>query len=168
MRREIKMIGLDLDGTLLTEKKELLPYTRAVLDQAISKGIIVLAATGRPLLGIPEEMRRYPGIRYALTSNGARVVDMQENIVLIENLLSVEKAKKALETLEKYDTLQEVYFDGQGYAGADKMTEIERYHHNPFMWEYFRTTRKPVLDIMEFVDEKNLDLDKIQSLFANI
>ena len=27
-KKEIKIVGLDLDGTLLTDKKELLPYTR--------------------------------------------------------------------------------------------------------------------------------------------
>ena len=26
-KKEIKIVGLDLDGTLLTDKKELLPYT---------------------------------------------------------------------------------------------------------------------------------------------
>lgn len=166
MEHQIKMIGLDLDGTLLTEKKELLPYTKEILDRAIKKGIIVMAATGRPYTGIPDEIRSYPGIRYALTSNGARVVDMQEDKVLIEKLLPLEKAKKALETLKKYDTLQEVYFEGQGYADGNKLKDIGRYHHNPYMWEYFRTTRKLVPDIMAFVNEKNRDLDKIQALFA--
>lgn len=168
MKYKIKMIGLDLDGTLLTEKKELLPYTKRVLDEAVGRGIIVLAATGRPFTGIPEELRFYPGIRYALTSNGARVMDIQENKVMIENLLPIEKAKKALETLAKYDTLQEVYFDGQGYADAEKMKNIGRYHHNPYMWEYLLTTRKAVPDIMELVNGQNRDMDKIQGLFADM
>lgn len=168
MKRRIKMIGLDLDGTLLTEKKELLPYTRQILDEAIGKGILVLMATGRPFTGIPEELRFYPGVRYALTSNGARVLEIEGEKVLIENLLGLEKAKKALETLSKYDTLQEVYFDGQAYAPEDKMENIGRYHHNPFMWEYLRTTRKPVPDIMEFVKAQNRDMDKIQGLFADM
>lgn len=166
--KKIKMIGLDLDGTLLTEKKELLPYTKRILDEAIESGIIVLMATGRPFTGIPEKLRYYPGIRYALTSNGARVVDIQEGKALIERLLPREKAKKALETLAKYDTLQEVYFDGQGYADENKMKHLERYHHNPYMWEYLLTTRKAVPDIMELVHERNQALDKIQGLFADM
>ena len=31
--QKIKMIGLDLDGTLLNDKKELTPYTRQVMQQ---------------------------------------------------------------------------------------------------------------------------------------
>ena len=42
------MIGLDLDGTLLNEKKEITPYSREVIKKALDAGIIVLVATGRP------------------------------------------------------------------------------------------------------------------------
>ena len=168
MEQKIKMIGLDLDGTLLNEKKELLPYTKEVLRRALDKGVVVLTATGRPWMGIPEELRKFPGIRYALTSNGARILDIREGTVLIEQLLSRESAKKALEICGKYDTLQEVYYDGQGYASADKMAHVEKYHHNPNMWEYLRTTRIPVQDIFRLVDEEERGLDKVQALFADM
>lgn len=168
MEQKIKMIGLDLDGTLLNEKKELLPYTKEVLRRALDKGVVVLTATGRPWMGIPEELRTFPGMRYALTSNGARILDIREGTVLIEQLLSRESAKKALEICGKYDTLQEVYYDGQGYASADKMAHVEKYHHNPNMWEYLRTTRIPVQDIFRLVDEEERELDKVQALFADM
>lgn len=168
MEQKIKMIGLDLDGTLLNEKKELLPYTKEVLRRALDKGVVVLIATGRPWMGIPEELRTFPGMRYALTSNGARILDIREGTVLIEQLLSRESAKKALEICGKYDTLQEVYYDGQGYASADKMAHVEKYHHNPNMWEYLRTTRIPVQDIFCLVDEEERGLDKVQALFADM
>ncbi len=162
------MIGLDLDGTLLNERKELLPYTKEVLRRALDKGVVVLTATGRPWMGIPEELRTFPGMHYALTSNGARILDIREGSVLIEQLLSRESAKKALEICGKYDTLQEVYYDGQGYASADKMAHVEKYHHNPNMWEYLRTTRIPVQDIFRLVDEEERGLDKVQALFADM
>ena len=39
------MIGLDLDGTLLNEKKEISPYSRDVIKRALDAGVIVLVAT---------------------------------------------------------------------------------------------------------------------------
>lgn len=168
MEHKIKMIGLDLDGTLLTDKKELTARTKAVISSALSQGIVVLVATGRPWMGIPEELRNFPGMRYALTSNGARVIDTQENRVIEEHLLSPRLALKVLETCGKYDTLQEVYFDGQGYAPADKMASVERYHRNPSMCEYMRNTRIPVDNIAELVKEENRGLDKVQALFADM
>lgn len=165
---KIKMIGLDLDGTLLTSDKKLLPFTRQVLTEAIERGIQVLMATGRPYTGIPEELRKLPGIRYALTSNGARILDTQTGKALIEHLLPLESAKKALEILQKYDTLQEVYFEGQGYAEAEKLDRISRYHHNPHMWEYVRSSRKPVDSLPELIAREGRDMDKVQALFADM
>lgn len=37
-KKEIKIVGLDLDGTLLTDKKELLPYTKNVIGEALQNG----------------------------------------------------------------------------------------------------------------------------------
>lgn len=91
------MIGLDLDGTLLNEKKELTPRTRLALRKALDAGVVVLVATGRPWMGVPEELRNFPGMRYALTSNGARIVNTADGSVLEEHLLSPELGKRALE-----------------------------------------------------------------------
>ena len=73
--KKIKMIGLDLDGTLLNSKKEVTDHTKSVLEEAIAQGIIVLVATGRPLTGIPGQVRAIQGMQYALTTNGARIYD---------------------------------------------------------------------------------------------
>lgn len=128
----------------------------------------MLIATGRPLTGIPEEIRNFPGMRYALTSNGAKVVDVWEDRVVDEHLLSSKLAEKALEICGKYDTLQEVYYDGVSYAPADKRDLIPRYHKNPNMWEYMRKTRTWVEDIFRMVRESGRGLDKIQMLFADM
>ena len=165
---KIKMIGLDLDGTLLTDRKEFTDRSKQALRTAIDSGIVVLIATGRPLTGIPEEIRNFPGMRYALTSNGAKVMDVWENRVVDEHLLSAKLAEKALEICGKYDTLQEVYYDGVSYAPADKRDMIPRYHKNPNMWEYMRKTRTWVEDIFRMVRESDRGLDKIQMLFADM
>jgi Cof subfamily protein (haloacid dehalogenase superfamily) len=165
---QIRMVGVDLDGTLLNSRKELTAYTKRVITEAIERGVIVLAATGRPYIGVPEELMTLPGMRYALTSNGARILDTKTGETLVEHLLSQENAKKALEIFQKYDTLQEVYYDGQGYAEKDKLAHIERYHKNPNMWEYVRTSRKAVDDIRDVMRRENRSMDKVQALFAKM
>ena len=99
--------------------------------------------------GSSGRIERISGYGYALTSNGARIIDTRTGNVIEEHLLSVKSAKKALEICRKYDTLQEVYFDGQGYAPAEKMEFVERYHKNPNMWEYMV---KPVFRWMIFLN----------------
>src|SRR5690625_4188284 len=47
MKNKRHLIALDLDGTLLTDNKEITPFTKSVLTQAIEQGHIVVIATGR-------------------------------------------------------------------------------------------------------------------------
>ena len=52
MNSEIKLIALDLDGTLLNSQKEISKENVAAIAQARAKGIHVVLTTGRPLLAI--------------------------------------------------------------------------------------------------------------------
>ena len=49
---EIKVLALDLDGTLTNSQKEVTPHTRAALDAAIAKGVTIVLASGRPTAGV--------------------------------------------------------------------------------------------------------------------
>lgn len=48
MKNEKHLIALDLDGTLLTDNKEISPRTKQIVQAAIEAGHIVIIATGRP------------------------------------------------------------------------------------------------------------------------
>lgn len=167
-RHSIKMIGLDLDGTLLNSEKRISEYTRSVLNHAIEKGVIVLPSTGRPATGLPKEIIDFPGIRYAVTSNGARVVDLKENGKSVyECGVPVEKVKGVMKILSKYDTMREVYYKGHGYAAGEKIDEVERYMSNPVMKEYILATRIRVDDLDAYVEEHMKSVDKVHILFAD-
>lgn len=163
MNHKIKMIGFDLDGTLLTTDKKMTSYTREVLEEAIRRNIIVLAVTGRPYSGIPKELREFDGIHYLITSNGARIVE--DGKFIYERLLPVEKARKILDIFEEYDTLREIYYDGQGYAQESALKQIECYVKSVAMAGYITSSRLPVSNLREKFEEENRDLDKIQAIF---
>lgn len=165
--RNIKMIGLDLDGTLLTSEKVLTENTKRVLGEAISQGVEVLPATGRPLSGIPQEVLGFPGVRYALTANGARVIDMQENRVIYENLVPYETAEKLLDIMGKYDTILEVYYDGVGFSSESMLNRIDEFFKSPAMAHYVKTTRRPVPDVRKMFTEGKRSSDKVQAIFLH-
>ena len=71
----IRLIGLDLDGTLLTRDKRITQRTQIMLEEASRIGVHIVPVTGRPLSGIPRQVTDFPFIRYAITSNGAVVTD---------------------------------------------------------------------------------------------
>ena len=166
---KVKMIGLDLDGTLLNSRKELTKYTKNVLTRAIEAGVTVLVATGRPVTGIPEELRNFPGMRYAVTANGGRILDLQEDKILYEGLVPYEEAVHIVENFEEYDTLREIYFDGRGYAEADEMERIEKYIPDKPMADYIRSTRQVIPDLWEKIREMDgHGMDKVHGIFADM
>lgn len=68
----IRLVALDLDGTLLNSQSQISPRTRQAIADAVGRGVIVLPCTGRPLASLPPLVAQLPGIRYAITSNGGR------------------------------------------------------------------------------------------------
>ena len=166
--KKIKMIGLDLDGTLLNEKKELTGHTRDVLMRAIEQGVTVLVATGRPVTGVPEVLRTFPGMHYALTSNGGRILDLEEDKVLYANMLSYKMGEAILKIFGEYDTFKEIYFDGRGFVQQDEVLRVGEYLRNPAMADYIRTTRKGIPSLWEKMKEmEGHEMDKIHALFKN-
>ncbi len=168
MKHKIKMIGFDLDGTLLTDQKELGEYTVQILKRAVEEGIVILPITGRPLCGLPEEVTGLPGLRYAITANGARILDLKNAAVLKEQLVSVETAEKILDILGNYDSLREIYYDGTGYAEREKLEQIDHFFEEGPMAEYVRSTRQPVDNLMDKFRQESREVDKVQGVFADL
>lgn len=70
----IKLIAIDIDGTLLNEKNELAEETISTIKEARQQGIKVVLCTGRPLSGVSPYLKSL-GIsgddEYVITFNGA-------------------------------------------------------------------------------------------------
>lgn len=166
--RKIKMIGLDLDGTLLNSKKELSSYTADVLEQVMEAGVHIVISTGRPITGIPKELLAFSKMRYIITSNGGRIIDLVEDKVIYENPVPYDTALEVLEIVSEYDTLKEVYFNGQGYVNRSELEAMEHFVKNQPVREYILNTRLPVDNIWDKMESmKPKGLDKVHAIFAD-
>lgn len=167
MKHDVKLLGFDLDGTLLTTQKEFTAYSKRVLSRAVEKEIEILPVTGRPLCGLPEELTGFRGIHYAITANGARIMDLRRGITLRERLVPVPVAEKILHIFERYDTLREIYYDGIGYAQREALEQIRHFFPASPMAGYVTSTRLPVEDLWQKFREENRAVDKLQGVFAD-
>ena len=48
----IKLIAIDIDGTLINSKREITPRVKAALNAASAQGVYVVLCTGRPYPGV--------------------------------------------------------------------------------------------------------------------
>ena len=149
----IKLIASDLDGTLLTDSKELSQTTVQILDMAVKKGIYVIPATGRSFRAIPERIRNYPGIRYVITSNGGAIYSGLENKRIYQCLLNGQTVEEALDIQVPENTAIELFVDGIPYSEEAYVRFPEKYGATEYGAKYVRKTRIPVKDIKAFAME---------------
>jgi len=165
--KRIGLIALDMDGTLLTTEKKLTAYTKAVLRKALEQGIEIVLSTGRAITGIPKELLEMPGMKYAVTINGARILDLRKNKVIYENTLSIETALKLLDIIGEYDAIQEAFINSVCYSSKDKLSHANDYFVHPSIAEYIVKSRTPVENVRATVIEKNSSVDKVNGQFRN-
>lgn len=101
----IKVIIMDIDGTLVNDEKVITSLTKETLLKAQDKGVRLVLASGRPtsgLLKLAEEldMENHHGLFVCF--NGSKVVDCQSHETRYNHAISVEDSKAVLEHLKNF------------------------------------------------------------------
>lgn len=106
MSRKYKIVFLDIDGTLVDSKKEILPRTYEALMKLQEDGVKLAIASGRPEKGVKPfaeklKLAEYGG--YIMPFNGCRIINCKTNELVFENALSIETLQKAYDLSKKYN-----------------------------------------------------------------
>lgn len=157
----IRCIALDLDRTTLNSEGHLSGDNRKAIEQAISSGIQIAVASGRSLDSLPGEVMEIPGIRYAITSNGAAVYDLKEGVCLRQYKLKAEAVQDILRWTQGEDVTFEAFIDGKPYAEKAYVEDPVRFGAMPRSIPYIQGTRKPTEDMRSFIREHEGELDCI-------
>ena len=157
----IRCIALDLDRTTLNSEGHLSERNRRTIERAISSGIQIAVASGRSLDSLPGEVMEIPGIRYAITSNGAAVYDLKEGVCLRQYKLKAEAVRDILRWTQGEDVTFEAFIDGKPYAEKAYVEDPVRFGAMPRSIPYIQETRKPIEDMRSFIREHEGELDCI-------
>ena len=143
----IRLLALDLDGTLLTDDKRLTPRCAGAVRAAVDAGLIPVAVTGRPLSGIPEEVAALPGLRYAICSNGAVTVDLHSGERLRAALLDPAAALEIVQLPIERGLIHSVFVDGVGYCEPQFFAQQWAFFRDKPIAAYVKKSRRPVEDL---------------------
>ena len=141
MKHPIRLLALDLDGTVLNNAKHISPVTRQALDRAIAAGVVVVPASGRPLSGLTREFLDIPGVDYALTSNGAAVYRLADGAHIYTAYLDTSIAADIMERLLKLNLMATFFAAGNGYATKAQLELLPKLSVTEPVREYLRTSR---------------------------
>lgn len=163
----VKLIALDLDGTLLNSKKIITERTLRTLKLCAEKGIFIVPATGRTEEGIPEQLKKLPGVRYAVTTNGAVICDLQKKEVISRQGITWEIVLELIELLKERPVMYDAYIMGRGKSEKRFLEHLEDYNIKPEICSLIRATRDEVPDLQEYIKKERCMVDKMNIMFRN-
>lgn len=158
---DIRLIALDLDGTLLNQEKKLSDRNRAALESCIRHGILIVPATGRPASGIPDFIRQIPGVQYGILTNGARVADLTDGTIISEQLIHWERACQVMTFLAQYPVAYDPYVGGRGKMEARFRNHLDQYGLPEVMKQLVLSTRDEVENELAYVQQGKTQVEKI-------
>lgn len=147
MAEPIRIVALDLDGTLLDSQKRLSDRNRAALAHAAEAGALIVPTTGRFFGMMPPAVRDLPFVRYAITINGAQVYDRATDTAIVREEIPLDAALAIMEILDRHDVVYDCYRQNWGWMTAALQDKAADYATDDHYLRMIREFRKPVPEL---------------------
>lgn len=150
---DIRVIALDLDGTLLNSQKLISPADYDALARAAERGVHIVPTTGRFYDAMPEVVRQLPFVRYAITVNGAEVYDAADKKVLHRAELEPEQALEVYRYFSSLPGICDCYVEGWGYMERSHYGRIDEFSRAsaPYVCKMLKELRTPIDGMEDFI-----------------
>lgn len=149
---DIRLVALDLDGTLLDDRKQISPRALAAFDEAAKRGIVIAVASGRPLAAMPEILTGRAYVRYYILLNGSLVWDAmkKENLRVVG--IGSEDAQAVMDELDRTEELYSCAVNGVYCMDSALYDKIEEYipSYGPLL-RIMKETRRSVPHMREWL-----------------
>ena len=156
----IKIVIMDVDGTLTNSKKVITPKTKEALMKAQEAGVKLILASGRTTKGLEKlykelEMDKHHGL--LVSYNGSKVVDCETGETLFNQALSIEDAKAVLNHMKKFDRVRPIIDKGDYMYVTNVYDNMITWKGEPFNVMQYESRGNgyrlcEVDDLAEFVD----------------
>ena len=162
MSEKIKLVALDMDGTLFNDKLEITEENQRAIRAAIESGTHVIISTGRPYVALPIEKLTDLGIRYVITSNGGGVYRIPEKECVYSSCMPPEVIVPIIRHLQTKDIQYDAFISGNRYRESDRQHLVERMTQFPEATrQMVKTNATFVDDLATFIEERGLDVEKM-------
>lgn len=163
---DIRLIALDVDGTLVNSKKELTKATAQAIQKATEQGIHVCICTGRPYTECAEYYDRLPGVQYIVHCTGAQVTNLHTGETIYRNALTADEQRMLYKIISKYDIVPDI-FDEENRI----LNRASDWADEGFWGIFIDTVRRnhiPVEDLDAHVENYTGMTNKIHMYFRDI
>lgn len=154
----IKLLALDIDGTLLTSRGELTPRNRDAINEARSRGVLVILLTGRRFGSARDLLQQLEMDVPLVSHNGALTKNVATLEVIDYHPLDVEVAREIVQTGRQHGADMICCADPHGVG---KMVIEGVSPDNKSLHRYLDKYRDSVVevpDLFEYLDESPIQM----------
>lgn len=139
---DIKIVFVDLDGTLAKDKRRIDISNKVAIDRLNSIGIPVVLTTGRSLFYSESLCKQFGLSNYVITSNGAGVYNYLTKKVIYRNIISKEDIRKMDLLIKKYNLFYTAHTLERDY------TNKENYFPNIYVKDLIELEEKKIVQLV--------------------
>lgn len=166
-KKDIRIIGLDLDGTLLDPDKKMTKNTFDTLTKAAERGIEIIPTTGRYYAAMPPVIRELPFVRYCVNINGASVADLRTGQKIYSAGIPLKEALEIMRFLDDKPVIYDCYMNDQGWVTGSFKEQIKIHIKDPHYQKYMLEMRQSVPELKAFIAQQGNEIQKIQFFSMN-
>ena len=123
---KIRAVLLDMDGTLLGRSQVAVSVKNMrAIQRALKKGLIVIPCTGRVMDMLPPQLLTQEGLRYFITSHGARVFDRETGETIYQDLIPPQQAAGLMTLLQGRGLYNEIAANATIYLERDIAASLD-------------------------------------------
>lgn len=161
----IKLIALDLDGTLLDHRRKLPKKNYQAIQEAKEKGIDIIISTGSPYTLIPHGYLKGLDISHAITTNGSAIYEYKTGRCIYENSIATSKVLPILEFLLTKDMHIDIFIQGEAYCPEYTRAIVEKLEVPASRKEYILNNRVWLENPISYIREHEFSVQKITMNF---
>ena len=147
------LVAIDLDGTLLTSDKKVLPETIKDINEASEKGIHIVYSTGRGPAEMQEILDILPSIRYGICMSGALVYDFKEHKTIYINSIPRDIVNIIIEAVKFDDPMIHLLTESESIVREDQINHMKDFNmevYQPMYKKFARTVKNMKEEINKY------------------
>ena len=138
--KDYKLIALDMDGTLLTSNKLILPETIEDIHAAVKVGKDVVFSTGRGLVEMKSFFEQIPQINYAIVFSGAVVYNITEKEIIYYDSIPRQIALEIIKVADAFQAMAHLLTLNESIVDKKQVQQMAEYNMKVYQSSFFKIT----------------------------
>ena len=164
--KSYQLLAVDMDGTLLTSEKKILPETMEAIEAAVAMDKTIVLGTGRGVPELTDYLSALSLIRYGICLSGSLVYDFKERKAVSVERIEQETILKIAAVARRFDGMLHLLAADESIVEKSQVTHLSDFNMGIYQSMFSKITVK--VDDLAKECEKRAFLPKVNIYFRTV